>query len=170
MTEKKYCHFCGGRLTNKHVEGRMRKYCPDCREPIYENPVPATCIVLPDEQGGIWLVKRNVAPKEGYWCLPGGFMELDETPEQAALRELEEETGFQGKIDMLMGITINPSPNYGSVLMAGYLVRDFSGEPCAGDDASDIACFDRDGLPEIAFDSHWHFIRIYYSAYEQGPH
>jgi len=166
MNKKKHCHFCGGPLTDKYVEGRTRKYCPGCREPIYENPVPATCIVVTDVSGGIWLVKRNVDPKKGFWCLPGGFMELDETPEQAALRELQEETGLLGKIDMLMGITINPSHNYGSVLMAGYLVREFSGEPFAGDDASDIACYGLDRLPEIAFDSHRHFIRIYQSAYK----
>ncbi len=92
-------------------------------------------------------------------------MELDETPEGAALRELKEETGLLGKIEMLLGIISNPSPLYGTVLIGGYLVREYSGEPFAGDDASDVACFGFDELPEIAFESHRNFIRIFFSSY-----
>lgn len=92
-------------------------------------------------------------------------MELDEAPEEAALRELKEETNITGKIEILLGINANPSDGYGTVLMAGYLVLDYSGEPLAGDDASDIACFHPDELPEIAFKSHEHFIRIFLGSY-----
>ncbi|MBW1899291.1 MAG: NUDIX hydrolase [Deltaproteobacteria bacterium] len=165
MRQKKFCHYCGNRLIDKHIEGRVRRYCNKCLEPMYENPVPATCVVVADKHNNIWLVKRSVEPKVGYWCLPGGFMELGETPEQAALRELKEETNITGKIEMLLGISANPSPTYRTVLMGGYLVRNFSGDPMAGDDASDIGCFGPDDLPEIAFESHRQFIRIFYSAY-----
>ena len=92
-------------------------------------------------------------------------MELGETPEQAALRELKEETNITGKIELLLGISADPSPMYRTVLMSGYLVRNFSGHPIAGDDASDISCYGPDDLPEIAFESHKQFIRIFYSAY-----
>lgn len=165
MLQKKYCHFCGKRLTEKHIEGRTRKYCVKCREPIYENPIPATCIIVADPQNRILLVKRSVEPKTGQWCLPGGFMELDETPEEAALRELKEETGIEGKIEMLLGITSNPSPLYGTVLISGFLVKEFSGELIAGDDASDVACFSMDDMPVVAFQSHRMFIRTFFAAY-----
>lgn len=165
MLKKKYCHFCGKKLTEKYIEGRNRKYCTKCREPIYENPIPATCTIVADSQNRILLVKRNVEPKTGHWCLPGGFMELDETPEEAALRELEEETGIVGKIEMLVGITANPSPMYGTVLISGFLVREFSGDPVAGDDASEVAYFNKDDMPVVAFQSHRMFLRTFFAAY-----
>jgi len=59
--------------------------CERCGEPIYENPVPATAVVVIDKTESLVLVKRGVDPKKGYWCLPGGFMEIGETPEQEAL-------------------------------------------------------------------------------------
>jgi ADP-ribose pyrophosphatase YjhB (NUDIX family) len=91
-------------------------------------------------------------------------MELGETPEQAALRELEEETGLSGKIAMLLGVTASQSSQYETVLMVGYLVKDYSGTPVAGDDASDAAYFQLDELPEIAFASHARFINQYFTV------
>jgi ADP-ribose pyrophosphatase YjhB (NUDIX family) len=160
---KQFCHFCALPLENRNLEGRMRLYCPGCREPIYENPVPAACVVLVDAHKRLLLVKRRVAPKQGMWCLPGGFVECGETPEQAAIRELQEETGLTGRINTLIGVTASPGTLYASILLIGYLVTCFSGSPMAGDDASDVFFFDNDNLPDIAFESHQSFIRLYYS-------
>jgi len=165
MQPKTNCHFCGSPLTRKHVEGANRLFCTRCNEPIYENPVPATCLVLTDADDRLLLVKRSVDPKKGFWCLPGGFMELGETPEKAALRELEEETGLTGRIRMLLGVTSTNSPQYNTVLMVGYLIQEYSGTLAPGDDASDAAYFNYDRLPEVAFESHMKFIRMYYAAY-----
>ena len=111
-------------------------------------PVPATSIIVTHDKADLLLVKRSVAPQKGFWCLPGGFIELDESPEQAALRELEEETGLSGQIDRLLGVTTNHSDRYNSVLMVGYLVKDCSGDLNPGDYASDAAYFDAGKLPE----------------------
>jgi len=92
-------------------------------------------------------------------------MELDETPEHAALRELTEETGLKGKIDMLLGVSTNPSAQYHTVLMVGFLVKSYSGNLTAGDDANDVKFFRFDELPDIAFKSHASFIRMYYALY-----
>ncbi|VEN75064.1 NUDIX hydrolase [Candidatus Desulfarcum epimagneticum] len=165
MEKKSFCRFCGGPLTRKMVEGRPRLFCESCARPIYENPIPATCVVAVDKSGRILLVKRSEPPKVGFWCLPGGFMELGETPEGAALREFEEETGLSGKIEILLGVSTNPSDQYHTVLMMGYLVKKYSGILTPGDDASDAAFFSRDRMPEIAFSSHRRFIRIYQAAY-----
>ena len=161
---KRHCPFCGHQLVRKWCEGAERLFCERCSAPIYENPIPATCtVVIKDNQ--VLLVKRRVAPKIGFWCLPGGFMELGERPEQAALRELREETGLSGQIERLLGVTSNPSLTYDTVLMVGYLIRQFSGNLRPGDDASEVSYFPIDQLPEIAFSSHRHFLRITYSAY-----
>ncbi len=92
-------------------------------------------------------------------------MELGEAPEKAALRELKEETGLSGQIDMLLGVSTNPSAQYHSVLMVGYLVKSYSGTLIAGDDANDAGYFHYNELPAIAFESHASFIRMYYAAY-----
>ncbi len=165
MQKKIYCHYCGGKLSQKFMEGKNRLFCKSCNKPIYENPIPASCIVVPDNEENVLLVKRSIEPKKGYWCLPGGFMELGENPDQSALRELKEETGLSGRIDMLLGITSNVSPVYFTVLMMGYLVKDYTGVLKAGDDAADAAWFHPEELPEIAFESHLKFIRTYYAAY-----
>ncbi len=169
MKRKRYCPYCGNGLIDKHTEGRIRRYCETCAAPVYENPVPAACLVTIDEDNRILLVKRSVPPKKGWWCLPGGFMELGETPEEAGLRELEEETGIKGKIDMLLGVTTHQGRIYDTILMTGFLVRRYSGTPVAGDDADEVRWFDRDEIPEIAFASHQSFINIYYCAYAGDP-
>jgi 8-oxo-dGTP diphosphatase len=165
MIKKTHCPYCGNKLTEKNIEGRLRLFCGNCAQTIYENPLPAACLVTVDAQDRLLLVKRSVEPQKGFWCLPGGFMELNETPEEAALRELNEETGLFGKIDMLLGVAANPSATYGSVLMTGFLVKVFEGNPAPGDDADAVGWFDYKELPEIAFDSHKNFIKIYYTAY-----
>jgi ADP-ribose pyrophosphatase YjhB (NUDIX family) len=162
MQKKNYCYHCGAPLEQLFIEGKVRPYCPQCREPIYENPVPATSLIVTDSQNALLLVKRSVEPKIGYWCLPGGFIELGEAPDQAALRELKEETGLSGKIDRLLGVTSDTSDRYGTILMVGYRVKEFSGILKPGDDASAVAYFMSDDLPEIAFSSHRHFIRKFY--------
>ncbi len=166
MKQKSFCPYCGSQLTDKFVEGRARRYCSTCRAPVYENPIPATCVIVSDVSDRILLVKRNIEPKFGEWCLPGGFMELDETPEQCALRELKEETGLSGRIHLLLGVTANPNRQYGTVLMLGYLVNRVSGLITPGDDVSEAAYYCHDSLPEIAFKSHRRFIRIYLAAYK----
>jgi len=167
MRKKKFCYYCGAELTKKVFEGSLRLFCDPCKEPLYENPIPATCLVVVDNHERVLLVKRSVAPKKGFWCLPGGFMELGETPEKAALRELKEETGLSGQIDMLLGVSSNPSAQYHTVLMVGYLVKNYTGTLIPGDDAVDAARFKYDELPEIAFESHAGFIRMYYAAYSE---
>ena len=158
MRKKTNCHYCSTRLAEKFMEGSLRLYCERCCEPIYENPVPATSLVVINNQNDLLLVKRSVEPKKGFWCLPGGFIELGETPEKSALRELKEETGLTGQIDKLLGVSTNHSERYDTVLMVGYLVTTFSGDLKAGDDASAVAYFHPEDLPVIAFDSHMYFI------------
>jgi len=162
-----HCHFCGYGLTQKFIEGRSRLYCEACDIPIYQNPVPATCVVVIDEQDRLLLVKRSVAPKIGEWCLPGGFIELNEGPRESALRELKEETGLTGAVEHLLGVSSNPSAQYSTILMVGYLVRCFSGNLIAGDDAADAGWFSTHERPPIAFDSHRQFVSHFYGKFKQ---
>ena len=150
----KYCPYCRAPLSYREVENRERLVCTGCNRIIYENPIPATAAVVRDEDKKILLVKRSVEPKKGMWCLPGGFVELDETPEQACLRELYEETNLTGEIDRLMGIYPGHSAVYKSVLVIGYLIGRYQGLLNAGDDCEEAGFFDVRRLPTIAFRSH----------------
>jgi ADP-ribose pyrophosphatase YjhB (NUDIX family) len=156
---KRFCPFCGGPLVSRQWEGRRRLFCPACQKPLYENPVPATCLVVIDAARQVLLVRRSIEPKIGFWCLPGGFLELGESPEAGALRELAEETGLKGAIDSLLGVAVVPNSLYHNVLMIGYRVEKFEGQPRPDDDADAIGWFDGNDLPPIAFDSHLRFIR-----------
>ena len=161
MERKSHCPYCGKPLERKFVEGRQRLFCTACNRPIYENPIPATCVVVVDPGNQVVLVKRSVPPKYGQWCLPGGFIELGESPEAGAKRELLEETGLSGKIKTLLGVRHAPSDQYHSIMMVGYLVDQFSGQLRPGDDASEVNWFAMTALPPVAFDSHRFFLKEY---------
>jgi ADP-ribose pyrophosphatase YjhB (NUDIX family) len=133
-----------------------------CERPIYENPIPATCVVVINSDKRILLVRRSVEPKIGEWCLPGGFLELGETPERGALRELAEETGLKGEIESLLGVRTTPSVLYQSILMVAFSISEFQGQAVAGDDADEAHWFSYKDLPPIAFDSHRFFIDRYF--------
>ena len=159
LSARAYCPFCGNPVAEREWEGRRRRYCQHCRLPLYDNPVPAVCAVVSDEARRILLVQRKVPPRRGEWCLPGGFMELAETPEEAVLRELSEETGLQGEVAGLLGLEATPNRIYTTVLVAGYRVIPLSGRLHAGDDAMAVDWFASQALPPIAFGSHRIFIR-----------
>jgi thiamine-phosphate pyrophosphorylase len=152
--EKKFCPRCGKPLQKRCLEGRERGYCPACRAVAYENPVPATAAVVFNERHELLLVRRGAEPGLGKWCLPGGFQETGETPEQCMLRELLEETGLIGGIRGLIALEMGMNPVAGEVLVAGFLVAVESGELQPGDDAVAAEYFPLRQLPELAFQSH----------------
>jgi ADP-ribose pyrophosphatase YjhB (NUDIX family) len=154
MSGKRFCPYCGARLTEKVFEERTRGYCRGCDIICYENPVPAVAALVMNHNNQLLLVKRGVEPAKGMWCLPGGFLEIDESIEGAVLRELEEETGIRGEIGGLVDFFSQRSPHYGAILLFGYTVTMTGGTVRPGFDAEEVAFFDRAVLPPIAFLSH----------------
>jgi ADP-ribose pyrophosphatase YjhB (NUDIX family) len=159
LAAKRYCPYCGLEVQRRAWEGMCRRYCRRCRRPIYDNPVPAVCAVLQDARSRVLLVQRSIPPRKGEWCLPGGFMELGETPEAAVLRELQEETGLVGGPPRLIGLRATPNRIYDTVLVAGYRVVSWEGVLRSGDDAMAADWFAAAALPPIAFGSHRAFVR-----------
>lgn len=155
---KRYCPYCGNATAYLFAEGFERAYCAACDRILYENPIPATCVVIL-EKGLILLVKRKYPPCAGEWCLPGGFMELHEQPANAALRELLEETGLNGRLTRFLGAIATPGSLYSSLLLLGYAAETEAGELIPGDDALEAVWFNAAKLPPIAFNSHAEFIQ-----------
>jgi 8-oxo-dGTP diphosphatase len=154
----KFCPLCGTELGLKVVEDRKRAVCSTCGWINYENPLPCAAALVRSSEGGILLVKRGVEPGKGEWALPSGFIEIDETPEKACLRELKEETGLEGRVVRLVGVYSQESSKYKNVLIAGYEVE-ARGIPYPGSDSESVQFFPPDELPQIAFPSHLEMIK-----------
>lgn len=152
--QKRFCPLCGEQLERIPHDGRMRLKCARCNRIQYENPVPATAAVVLTDEDHLLLVKRAMEPRAGEWCLPGGFLEVDETPGQGVLRELQEETGLTGTVDQLIDVVYEDSPFYGPLIIIGYQISPQGGALSAGDDAAEARYFPVADLPQVAFDSH----------------
>ncbi len=159
--EWNHCAICGLALVEADDGQSLRPHCKPCNRFFYSNPVPAACCFLTNEAGELLLVQRSVEPKKGLWTLPGGFVEVGETTEEAALRELEEETGLTGKGTSLLGVSSLPSKVSGGVIVMAYTVDEWHGEMQADTDAMDLGFFSLENRPEIAFEVHLNLLEIY---------
>jgi 8-oxo-dGTP diphosphatase len=126
----------------------------------YEYPRPALTVDAVVfgrcEQGlHVLLIRRDRPPYDGRWALPGGFVELDETLEKAAIRELEEETGVRlDTLDQLRAFdAVDRDPRERVISVAHVAVVDLAAHaPRGGDDASEARWFLLGALPPLAFD------------------
>jgi len=103
-------------------------------------------------QDGIVLIRRNNPPYQGCYALPGGFVEIGETVEEAAIREAREETGLDINLLGLVGVYSDPARDpRGHVVSVAFLAR-ASGRLQSGSDARSAQVFPREELPRLAFD------------------
>lgn len=111
-----------------------------------------TIIELIDKPGHPIVLIERKNPPHG-WALPGGFVEVGETVEDAALREAAEETGLEVLLKDLLGVYSNPARDPRGHTVSVVYVAIAAGEPKAMDDAKALALFHPDRLPEpLAFD------------------
>ena len=125
--------------------------------PTYKYPRPANTVdIIIIQNNKVLLIKRGHPPYKGQWALPGGFMDMNETPEQSAIRELEEETDVKVK-ELKQFKTygaIDRDPRHRTISTVYYTEFDnkIILSPKAGDDAAETEWFSLDNLPELAFD------------------
>lgn len=116
-----------------------------------ETPKLMVDVVIPSSEGVV-LIRRDSEPFEGQWALPGGFVEIGETVEQAAVREAAEETGLAVEIAGLVGVYSDPERDpRGHNVSVAFLVRVLSGQMQASSDASEVEVQDPETV-ELAFD------------------
>lgn len=125
---------------------------------IYEYPRPAVtadCVVITKEtEPKVLLIQRGNEPFKGQWAFPGGFMNMDETTEQCAIRELEEETGLKVTEIQQIGAysKVDRDPR-GRTVTVAYLAIIDKVEAVKGlDDAAKAQWFSLSSLPKLAFD------------------
>ena len=126
-----------------------KKYCYNYPRPAY------TVDIAIFNNENILLIKRKHSPFQGLWALPGGFMDMHETPEDAATRELQEETWLEIKrLSQFKTFgTINRDPRHRTISTVFYSIIDHHiTAPKAGDDAAEAQWWPLEHLPDLAFD------------------
>ncbi len=144
----KFCPACAGELTNS----KPHPICSKCGLIFYRNPLPAVILVL-QKDNKIMLARRAMPPAKGELGLPGGFIDLYEAPKEAAARELEEETSLTGATFELIGADKDYT-DYGSVVLYIYSVKNWTGQPKAADDVSELLWSDLNKVSSLAFPAH----------------
>jgi ADP-ribose pyrophosphatase YjhB (NUDIX family) len=150
-----YCTSCGLALTLGPIPGeeRHRLACPNGHI-TYVNPRLVTTTLPVTVAGELVLIRRGLDPGRGLWAQPGGFLEVDETPTEGAIRETLEETGLVVSPGEIVGLYARLEA---AVVVLVYEARIVGGEQRTSPEALDIRAFAPDDIPwpEIAFKTTW---------------
>ncbi len=165
--QPKYCPICSAELGEREEGGRIRPACDHCGYVHYVNPVPGVGLVI-EKDGGVVLIQRGQPPHQGAWTLPSGFVEADESAEEAAIREAEEETGLKTEIIEMAGVNSFPEGPPVSGIMIFYRLRPIGGALRAGDDAADVRVFQPNEIPPLPFRTHREMIAEWLEKYAEG--
>jgi ADP-ribose pyrophosphatase YjhB (NUDIX family) len=147
----KYCSNCAAPVARRVPPGDTlpRWVCDQCGDIHYENP---RLVVgsIPEYEGRLLLCRRAIEPRYGYWTLPAGFMENDETAGQAALRETLEEAGARIELDAPFSMISVPHVNQVHLFYRARLLE-LQFKP--GEETLDVALYEEAAVPwkELAF-------------------
>ena len=147
-----FCSRCGTALEFGTVPGedRERLACPNCNFVAYVNPRLVVTTLPVDAEGRLVLIRRGIEPGRGAWAQPGGFLEVDETVSEAAIRETYEETGLIVEPGEIVGLY---SRLEAAVVVIAFEARVLGGQFRINPEATEIEAFAPAAIPwpEVAF-------------------
>jgi ADP-ribose pyrophosphatase len=150
----RFCSRCGTALSFGPIVGeeRDRLACQACAFIFYVNPRLVVTTLPITEGGEVMLIRRGIAPGYNRWAQPGGFLEIDETVLEAAIRETLEETGLQVEPVRIVGLY---SRVEAAVVVVAYEARIVGGEPITTPESLETRPFAPDEIPwsDIAFET-----------------
>jgi ADP-ribose pyrophosphatase YjhB (NUDIX family) len=152
-----YCSRCGTELAFGPIEGedRDRLACPSCGHIAYVNPRLVVTTIPVTDAGEIVLLRRGIDPGRGWWAQPGGFLEVDETVGEAAIRETLEETGLIVEPGEIVGLY---SRLEAAVVVLAFEARVVGGTARLNPEALEIRAFQPEQIPWPGIDCadrHW---------------
>jgi ADP-ribose pyrophosphatase YjhB (NUDIX family) len=147
-----FCSRCGAALQFGSIPGedRQRLSCESCGHIVYVNPrLVVTTFPITDD-GEIVLIRRGIEPGLGAWAQPGGFLEVDETVHQAAIRETWEETGLLVEPGEIIGLYTRLEA---AVVTIAFEARIVGGTAAPTPEATEITAYAPEAIPwrDIAF-------------------
>ena len=164
----KFCSQCGEPVTQRIPDGdnRARFVCDNCDIIHYQNPnIVAGC--LPVYGDKILLCKRAIEPRYGLWTLPAGYMENNETVEQAAIRESQEEANANVELQQLYTVFSLPHANQVYMMFRARLLdKNFS----AGIESLEVELFDESEIPwdQLAFSTIDYTLKYFFEDRKRG--
>jgi 8-oxo-dGTP diphosphatase len=148
-----YCPRCAHPLADRIVFRRVRRVCPSCGFIFWrEHKVAAAAVVARD--GKVLLVRRTMKPGRGKWTIPGGFVEFDEDPREAVVREVLEETGYPVRVVRLLDVIYGREHERGASLVIVFLAELLGEQPTQAVDENEVDAvgfFLPGQIPSIAF-------------------
>lgn len=137
-----YCPECGNILEARRIDGVERKACasPKCRFVHWDNPVPVVAALV-QYQDKIVLA-RNLQWPDGMFSLVTGYLERNETPEEATVREVKEELGLDGRVQEFIGCYSLVEKN--QIILAHWVIT--TGELKTGNEIAEVRILSREEL------------------------
>lgn len=163
-----FCQRCGARTALAERDGRQRPVCTACGAVTWYDPRLAVAVILMRDGRVLLGLRADGTREAGRWSLPAGFVERGEVVEQAAAREVLEETGVEATIGPLLDVlSYEDEP----VVLLVFEATEFWGQPRAGDDLDQIGWFSATDLPPLAFEHDREIITAYLARADQetGP-
>ena len=148
----RFCALCGGEMRLRVVlpDHKRFKVCAKCGYVDFPGPkLVAGCLVI--DAGRVLLLRRGIEPQLDKWTFPGGYVDLGETPELAALRETLEEVRMKVTLGPLLGVYSDPAHPVATVVV--YLSEPGAEAPGLSDEATEVRYFAPHELPwdQMAF-------------------
>ena len=146
LEDANYCPRCAAPA---QVDFPRSIRCSACGYSAFYNPKPVACVIASDDQDRVILMRRATEPSRNRWTMPGGFVDLGESVEQAAAREAKEEIGVDVEIGRLVGVY---SRGTDRIVVITYTARAL-GTPVPTEEALEVRAFDPTDIPweELAF-------------------
>jgi ADP-ribose pyrophosphatase YjhB (NUDIX family) len=140
--------------------------CPQCGYGAYYNPKPVACAIPETDDGHIILMRRATEPSRGHWTMPGGFVDLGESVEDAAIRECREELAIAVELHELVGVYSRAQDR---IVVVVYGAR-AQGTPQPTEEALEVRAFVPSDIPwrQLAFWSDERALRDHLGAAAQS--